>query len=233
MAVKFRFTRSGARTAARVGVGGEALLRPARSSDAVLLASAGRPGPGRRRGRPCGPPWPACAARRPSSSSPRWPRASGPARRPGPSRADGGRDLADVVGGGGDLEDLADRLDPPSTPTGLSVPVGVDEASTTSSARRPSSSVAKKTDAAFKMSFARRSSRTSLLELGDPLGAAPPWSCPGRARSISAWFTQPRNDSTPTPSCGRPARSPLAPPCSRRSCTIRTARSFSSGGYRF
>ncbi len=35
--------------------------------------------------------------------------------------------LSGVVGGGGDLENLADRLDPPSTPTGLSVPVGVDE----------------------------------------------------------------------------------------------------------
>src|ERR1019366_10265117 len=32
-----------------------------------------------------------------------------------------------VVGGGGDLEDLTDRLHPPSTPTGLIVPVGVDE----------------------------------------------------------------------------------------------------------
>ena len=32
-----------------------------------------------------------------------------------------------VVGAGGNLQLFADRLDPPSTPTGLIVPVSVDE----------------------------------------------------------------------------------------------------------
>ena len=35
--------------------------------------------------------------------------------------------LGVVVSGGGDLQLRADRLDPPSTPTGQVIPVGVDE----------------------------------------------------------------------------------------------------------
>src|SRR5664280_605866 len=42
-----------------------------------------------------------------------------------PSRV--GPRLGVVVGGRGDLQLLADRLDPPSTPTGRVLPVGVDE----------------------------------------------------------------------------------------------------------
>ena len=47
--------------------------------------------------------------------------------------------LGVVVGGGGDLQHSADRLDPPSTPTGRKVPVGVDEGDYLFG--RPSSSV--------------------------------------------------------------------------------------------
>ncbi len=68
--------------------------------------------------------------------------------------------LSVVVGGGGDLQGLADRLDPPSTPTGLDVTVGVDEGDYF--VRRRSSSAPKKLAAAWRMSFARRSSLTSL-----------------------------------------------------------------------
>ena len=79
--------------------------------------------------------------------------------------------LGGPVGGGGDLQHRADRLDSPSQPTGPVGPVGVDERDNLSDLNRgqrlryllgrPSSSVAKKTDAAFKISFARRSSFTS------------------------------------------------------------------------
>ena len=68
--------------------------------------------------------------------------------------------LGVVVGGGGDLEQFADRLDPPSTPTGLTVAVGVDEGDYF--VRRRSSSAPKKVAAAWRMSFARRSSLFSL-----------------------------------------------------------------------
>jgi hypothetical protein len=64
--------------------------------------------------------------------------------RTGPSRA---------VRGGGGLQRFADRLDSPSLPT------GVDEANYLFV--RPSSSVAKKIEASFKISFARRRSRFS------------------------------------------------------------------------
>jgi len=48
-------------------------------------------------------------------------------RRVGDRACRGRARLLRVVGGGGDLECLQDRLDPPSTPTGCCVPVGVDE----------------------------------------------------------------------------------------------------------
>ena len=53
--------------------------------------------------------------------------------------------LGRPVGRGGDLQRLADRLDPPSTPTGFVTPVGIDEGDYLFG--RPSSSVAKKTEA--------------------------------------------------------------------------------------
>ena len=68
--------------------------------------------------------------------------------------------LGVVVGGGGDCELRADRLDPPSTPTGHTVAVGVDEGDYL--VRRRSSSAPKKLAAACKMSLERRSSFTSL-----------------------------------------------------------------------
>jgi hypothetical protein len=61
--------------------------------------------------------------------------------------------LGGVVGGRGDLQRLAGRLDPEPAP------VSVDERHYFFG--RPSSSVAKKTDAAFSISLARRSSRFS------------------------------------------------------------------------
>jgi len=64
---------------------------------------------------------------------------------------------------------------------------------------RPSSSVAKKTDAALRMSFARRSSRFSFSNAA--IRAASAVDVPDRRpESISAWFTQPRSDSVPMPS---------------------------------
>jgi len=76
----------------------------------------------------------------------------------GPGRE--GPGLGVVVSGGGDLQLFADRLDPPSTPTGLSVAMGVDEGDYFLCRR--SSSAPKKLAAACKMSLARRSSRFSL-----------------------------------------------------------------------
>ena len=71
-----------------------------------------------------------------------------------------GPGLGVVVGGGGDLQLLADRLDPPSKPTGLIVPMGIDEGDYFLCRR--SSSAPKKLAAACRMSLARRSSRFSL-----------------------------------------------------------------------
>jgi ketosteroid isomerase-like protein len=106
-------------------------------------------------------------------------------------------DLGVVVSGRGDLQCLADRLDPPSPPTGHIRPVGVDERDYLFG--RPSSSVAKKTDAAFKMSFARRSSRTSHSSCAIRCPSA--LDVPARRpASISACLSQPRNDSEPIPS---------------------------------
>jgi hypothetical protein len=66
----------------------------------------------------------------------------GVADRPGRGRPN----LGGVVGGRGDLQLLADRLDSPSTPTGLIVAVGVDEGDYL--VRRRSSSAPKKLAAA-------------------------------------------------------------------------------------
>ena len=64
---------------------------------------------------------------------------------------------------------------------------------------RPSSSVAKKTDAALRMSFALRSSLFSRSSCA--IRCASAVEVPGRRpESISARFTQCRNDSAPTPS---------------------------------
>jgi hypothetical protein len=68
-------------------------------------------------------------------------------------RADSGRALGGVVGGGGELQGFADRLDSPSVPSGVDVADYLFV--------RPSSSVAKKIEASFKISFARRRSRFS------------------------------------------------------------------------
>ncbi len=61
--------------------------------------------------------------------------------------------LGVVVGRGSELQSPADRLDSPT------IPAGIDVANYFFV--RPSSSVAKKIDASFKISFARRRSRTS------------------------------------------------------------------------
>ena len=58
-----------------------------------------------------------------------------------------------VVGGGGELQRFADRLDSPSVPSGVDVEDYLFV--------RPSSSVAKKIEASFKIPFARRRSRFS------------------------------------------------------------------------
>src|SRR5262249_47210677 len=131
-----------------------------------------------------------------------------------------------VVGGGGDLQDLAYRLDPELPP------VLVDVADHL--ARRPSSSAAKKADALFRISFARRSSRFSFSS--SAIRRRSSVVTPGRwPSSTSAWLNQVRSDSAPMPSClaprvTTPKRSP--PFSAMASRTIRTARSRSSGGYR-
>src|SRR5262249_3727941 len=130
-----------------------------------------------------------------------------------------------VVGGGGDLQDLAYRLDSELPPVLVDV---VDHL-----ARRPSSSAAKKADALFRISFARRSSRFSLSS--SVIRRRSSEVTPGRLpSSISACLTQLRSDSGPIPSClatrvTTPKRSPFSAMAPR---TILTARSRSSGGYR-
>jgi len=134
-----------------------------------------------------------------------------------------------VVGGGGDLENLADRLDPPSTPTGLRIPVGVVVGDYF--VRRRSSSAPKKVAAAWRMSFARRSSLFFLRSVTSSSCSAvvtPCW-CP---TSMSAYLTQARRDSFPTPSWQATREiTPWSPGSACRSSpTIRTARSFNSAG---
>ena len=76
----------------RVGPGGEHLATPtADPFDCHLRASGGRPGPGRCRGRPGGPPSTACGPRRPCGWRPTTPStpASAPRRGPPGPTADG------------------------------------------------------------------------------------------------------------------------------------------------
>ena len=92
----------------------------------------------------------------------------------------------------------------------------------------------KKLAAACKMSLARRSSKFSLRRRLS--SACSSVVNPGRLpASTSARLTQLRSDSSPTPSwrATREITVLSCGSCSRRSCTMRTARSFSSGGYRF
>ena len=134
--------------------------------------------------------------------------------------------LGRVGRGRGDLQRPADRLDPPPTP------VAVDEGHDFGS--RGSSSRAKNAEAARRISFARRGSRFSrsssasrrCCSVGIP-GRRPP--------ATSACLTHVRWVSVPTPSwratrTTTPWRSPVSAIVSR---AIRTARAFSSGGYRF
>src|SRR5258706_4019713 len=130
-----------------------------------------------------------------------------------------------VIAARGDLQHLADRPDPEH------LPVHPDKRDYLG--KRGSSSRAKKPAAAFKISFARRTSRSSrsssairfLSSLVVPAFAP---------RSICACRTQLRSDSVPTSSCLAirvivPNCSPS--PASNASKTIRTARSFISAGY--
>ena len=98
-------------------------------------------------------------------------------RRPGDRR---------VVGGRGDLQHLADRLDPVFLLVGLDVPGHLG--------RRPSSSAAKKAEALFRISLARRSSRfsrsSSAIRRLSSLVLPARWPA-----SISAWPTHCRKDS--------------------------------------
>src|SRR5262249_57842029 len=107
-----------------------------------------------------------------------------PARRRRPGR--GG-----VVRGRGDLQRLADRLDPPA------VPMSVDQGHYFGS--RGSSSRAKKLAAALRISLARRSSRFSRSS--SAMRRRSSVVVPGRRpSSTSACLTQLRSDSTPIPS---------------------------------
>ena len=149
----------------------------------------------------------------------------------GPGRGRPG--LGVVVGGGGDLELLADRLDPPSTPTGLRVPVGVDEGDyffPSAVELRPEESRCGLQDVVGPAQLLDLLAQlVQLVVLGR-------WSAPvRRPASISACLTHRRSDSAPTPSW-RATRviTPWSPGSSQRSSwTMRTARSFSSGGYLF
>src|SRR3954449_12809720 len=132
--------------------------------------------------------------------------------------------LGGVVGLRGDLQLLADRLDPEL------VFVFVDVADGQREGR--SSSAAKKADALFRMAFARRSSRTSRSSSASRLASSVV--VPGRVpSSISAWVTQLRSVSGLMPSC-LPIRAsaPERVAGSRRASTAnRVARSRSSSGY--
>ena len=93
-----------------------------------------------------------------------------------------------VVGRRGELQNIADRLDPV---VGL---IGVDELDDQRCGR--SSSAAKKADADLRIELARRSSRFSCsraLTRSDSSVDTPPV----RPSSMSAWRTHARTDSTP------------------------------------
>src|SRR5271157_3505762 len=136
----------------------------------------------------------------------------------------GGRPASSgIVGRGGDLQEPADRLDPERARVLVDVGGHRDD--------RRSSSAPKKAAALFKISLARRSSRFSFSSstIRRRSSVVRPALVP---RSISAWATQLRSDWSPMPSCRAirltaPCRSPLFSMVSK---TIRTARSFSSGG---
>src|SRR5690606_33234032 len=132
--------------------------------------------------------------------------------------------LGRVVGARGDLQLLADRLDPELEA------VGVDELHYLVDGR--SSSAAKKADALRRVAFARGGSRTSRSSSASRSASAVV--VPGRMPpSISARWTRPRNVSGLIPSCSPMRRhAPDAEPGSFfASSTSRIARSRSSSGY--
>src|SRR5581483_6788217 len=134
--------------------------------------------------------------------------------------------LGRVVRGRGDLQMPADRLDPEP----LTVPV--DEGHYLGG--RGSSSLAKKADAALRISLARRSSRFSRSSWA--IRALSSVVVPARLPvSISVCLSQFRNVSGFTPSCAAMSLTPPAvtPRASRHSKTRRTARSRKSFGYLF
>jgi hypothetical protein len=107
----------------------------------------------------------------------------GSARRPGePSSELRVADLAGTrrtgrrgpVGGGGDLEHFGDRLDPPSQPTGLAGPVGVDELHDRGDPRRSAASLPLRATVLFGRTSRIESSRSWLQ----------PW--PATSRSLKA-----------------------------------------------
>src|ERR1051326_6815593 len=96
-----------------------------------------------------------------------------------------------VVGGRGDLQRSADRLDSPA------LSVSANELHDFLGSRG-SSSAAKKAEAAFRISLARRSSRTSRSS--SAIRCCSAVVTPGRfPLSISACLTQLRSDSGPIP----------------------------------
>src|ERR1019366_4951216 len=100
--------------------------------------------------------------------------------------------LGGVIGGGGELQLRADRLDPPSTPTSPVVPVGVDEGDYFLCRR--ASSAPTKLAAACKMSLDRCRSRfflRSSTSSARSVVVRPPRS----PASTSACLTHERNDS--------------------------------------
>src|SRR5665213_1782878 len=187
-----------------IGLGGEALLRPGGTADVLLTHEAGDLVP-------TDVDVPA-AGRLPELAAsvdgvvllPEGPelRADG-----GVSRGSGIRwsGLGRPVGGGDDLQLFADRLDPPATPIGLPVPMGVDEGDYFLCRR--SSSAPKKIAAACKMSLDRLRSRFSFRSSASSLRSSvvrPPRT----PSSISACFTQPEGlgaDTELTRHSGHPA----------------------------
>src|SRR5215216_1852163 len=142
------------------------------------------------------------------------------AQRPGRERPA----LGGVVGGGGDRQQLADRLDP--KPVLVTVDIGDHLVG------RRSSSAPKKAAADFRISFARRSSRTSRSSVLSRSRSS--LVNPGREPvSVSARRTHLRSVSEETPNLW--AMEQIAAHCegcsSWCSSTSRTARSRSSWGY--